>query len=83
MREVATFSVSRLSVWGQPSRSIGRRAPACEVVHDSDGGTQDASLRFASHLEDYGLIASFDSTGDAYDAAMEAFWAQNIRSARR
>jgi len=34
------------------------------------------SLRFANHLEDYGLVASFGSTGDAYDnAAMEAFWA--------
>lgn len=35
-----------------------------------------STLRFANHLEDYGLLASFGSTGDAYDnAAMEAFWA--------
>jgi transposase InsO family protein len=37
---------------------------------------QYTSLRFANHLEDLGLVASFGSTGDAYDnAAMEAFWA--------
>ena len=56
--------------------AIGRRQPDGEVVHHSDRGTQYTSLRFANHLEDYGLIASFGSTGDAYDnAAMEAFWA--------
>jgi hypothetical protein len=25
------------------------------------------SLRLANHLEDYGLVASFGSTGDSYD----------------
>lgn len=56
--------------------AIGRRRPDSEVVHHSDRGTQYTSLRFANHLEDHGLVASFGSTGDAYDnAAMEAFWA--------
>lgn len=56
--------------------AIGRRQPDREVVHHSDRGSVYTSLRFANHLEDYGLVASFGSTGDAYDnAAMEAFWA--------
>jgi transposase InsO family protein len=56
--------------------AIGRRHPNREVVHHSDRGSVYTSLRFANHLEDHGLVASFGSTGDAYDnAAMEAFWA--------
>jgi transposase InsO family protein len=56
--------------------AIGRRRPDREVVHHSDRGSVYTSLRFANHLEDFGLVASFGSTGDAYDnAAMEAFWA--------
>lgn len=56
--------------------AIGRRRPEADVVHHSDRGSVYTSLRFANHLEDYGLVASFGSTGDAYDnAAMEAFWA--------
>jgi transposase InsO family protein len=56
--------------------AIGRRAPHGEVVHHSDRGSVYTSLRFANHLEDHGLVASFGSTGDAYDnAAMESFWA--------
>jgi transposase InsO family protein len=56
--------------------ALGRRQPDGELVHHSDRGSVYTSLRFANHLEDYGLVASFGSTGDAYDnAAMEAFWA--------
>jgi len=45
-------------------------------VYHSDRGSVYTSLRFANHLEDLGLIASFGSVGDAYDnAAMESFWA--------
>ena len=56
--------------------AIGRRHPDGAVVHHSDRGSVYTSLRFSNHLEDYGLVASFGSTGDAYDnAAMEAFWA--------
>ena len=56
--------------------AIGRRRPEAEIVHHSDRGSVYTSLRFANHLEDYGVVASFGSTGDAYDnAAMEAFWA--------
>ncbi len=59
------------------SRSLhGRRRPAGEVVHYSDRGSVYTSLAFCNQLEDHGLLASFGSTGDAYDnAAMEAFWA--------
>ena len=56
--------------------AIGRRRPNGDVIHHTDRGTQYTSLRFANHLEDHGLVASFGSTGDAYDnAAMESFWA--------
>ncbi len=56
--------------------AIGRRQPDHDIVHHSDRGSVYTSLRCANHLEDYGLVASFGSTGDAYDnAAMEAFWA--------
>jgi hypothetical protein len=56
--------------------AIGRRQPDRDVVHHSDRGSVYTSLRFANHLEDCGLVASFGSTGDADDnAAMEAFWA--------
>jgi transposase InsO family protein len=52
--------------------AIGRRQPDHDVVHHSDRGSVYTSLRFANHLEDYGLVASFGSVGDAYDnAAME------------
>lgn len=55
--------------------AIGRRDPD-GVTHHSDHGSVYTSLRFANHLEDYGLIASFGSVGDCFDnAAMEAFWA--------
>jgi putative transposase len=56
--------------------AIERRQPDGPVIHHADRGSVYTSLRFANHLEDYGLLASFGSTGDAYDnAAMEAFWA--------
>ena len=56
--------------------AIGRRLPSSEVVHHSDRRSVYTSLRFANHLEDLGLVASFGSTGDAYvNAAMEALWA--------
>ena len=56
--------------------AIGRRQPDHDVVHHSDRGSVYTSLRFANHLEDYGLVASFGSVGDADDnAAMESFWA--------
>ena len=56
--------------------AITRRHPDGEIIHHSDRGSVYTSLRFANHLEDLGLVASFGSTGDAYDnAAMESFWA--------
>ena len=55
--------------------AISRRDPT-GVTHHSDHGSVYTSLRFANHLEDYGLVASFGSVGDAYhNAAMESFWA--------
>ena len=53
-----------------------RRRPDGELVHHSDKGPQYTSLELANRLSDWGLSASFGSTGDAYDnAAMESFWA--------
>ena len=56
--------------------ALARREPSGELVHHSDKGSQYTSLEFANRLKDWGLTASFGSTGDAYDnAAMESFWA--------
>jgi transposase InsO family protein len=56
--------------------ALSRRRPDGELVHHSDKGPQYTSLELANHLSDWGLSASFGSTGDAYDnAAMESFWA--------
>jgi transposase InsO family protein len=56
--------------------ALSRRRPDGELVHHSDKGPQYTSLDMATRLSDWGLSASFGSTGDAYDnAAMESFWA--------
>jgi transposase InsO family protein len=56
--------------------ALSRRRPDGELVHHSDKGPQYTSLELANRLSDWGLSASFGSTGDAYDnAAMESFWA--------
>jgi putative transposase len=56
--------------------ALSRRRPDGELVHHSDKGPQYTSLDMADRLSDWGLSASFGSTGDAYDnAAMESFWA--------
>lgn len=56
--------------------ALSRRRPDAELVHHSDKGPQYTSLDMANRLSDWGLSASFGSTGDAYDnAAMESFWA--------
>ena len=56
--------------------ALSRRRPEGELVHHSDKGPQYTSLELANRLSDWGLSASFGSTGDAYDnAAMESFWA--------
>jgi len=56
--------------------ALSRRRPDGELVHHSDKGPQYTSLDMANRLSDWGLSASFGSTGDAYDnAAMESFWA--------
>lgn len=56
--------------------ALSRRRPDADLVHHSDKGPQYTSLDMANRLSDWGLSASFGSTGDAYDnAAMESFWA--------
>lgn len=62
--------------------ALGRRHPD-ELVHHSDRGSQYTALEFTNRLADWGLVASYGSTGDAYDnAAMETFWATAKERAR-
>jgi transposase InsO family protein len=46
--------------------AMGRRRPEREVVHHSDRGSVYTSLRFANHLGDYRLVASFSSYIEAF-----------------
>jgi len=54
--------------------ALSRRSPNKELVHHSEPG-QYTSLEFANRLAGWNITASFGSTGDAYDCAMETFWA--------
>ena len=47
--------------------ALSRRRPDAELVHHSDKGPQYTSLELANRLSDWGLSASFGSTGDAYE----------------
>ncbi len=41
-----------------------------DLVHHSDAGSQDTSLRLAEHLDAAGIAASIGSVGDAYGNAL-------------
>lgn len=52
-----------------------RRRPDQRVIHHADRGAAYTSMAFGQQLERLGIVASFGSTGDAYDnAAVEATW---------
>lgn len=56
--------------------ALARRSPDGDLVHHADRGSQYTSLEFGNRLADWGVTASYGSTGDCYDnAAMESTWA--------
>ena len=55
--------------------AIAQRRPE-DVIHDSDQGSQYASLTFGKHCRDAGIALSMGSVGHCYDNAMaESFFA--------
>jgi len=64
-------------------RRMGDFDEHTEPVHHSDKGGQYVSLELTNRLADWGLVASYGSTGDCYDnAAMESTWAAIKREVR-
>ncbi|GAB3853014.1 hypothetical protein GCM10027610_082270 [Dactylosporangium cerinum] len=46
-----------------------------QLIHHSDRGSNQTSLRFAQRLADNGILPSMGTVGDSYDnALMENFW---------
>jgi putative transposase len=52
--------------------AVGRREPGAdlELIHHSDRGSQYISIDYTQALDDYGVLASVGSVGDAYDNAL-------------
>lgn len=50
--------------------ALTRQRPGGAQVHHPDKGPQYTSLELANRLSDWGLSASFASTGDAYDCEL-------------
>jgi putative transposase len=56
--------------------ALARRAPAGDLLHHADHGSQYTSLEFTNRLADWKINASYGSVGDCFDnAAMESTWA--------
>lgn len=63
--------------------ALARRDPSGELIHHADRGAQYTAVEFSNRLADWGLRASYSSTGDCYDnAAMESTWAALKRETR-
>jgi len=55
--------------------ALACRAPAEDLVHHSDRGSQYASESYQELLEQHGIVCSMSRAGDCYDnAVMESFW---------
>jgi putative transposase len=56
--------------------AIARRRPQAGLVHHSDQGSQDVSLRFGERCREIGIHRSMGSKGDCFDNAVaESFFA--------
>ncbi len=63
--------------------ALARRDPGSELIHHADQGPQYTAVEFTNRLTDWGLRASYSSTGDCFDnAAMESVWATLKREVR-
>jgi putative transposase len=58
----------RIALW-QRDRD-GRPAIPGDLIHHSDAGSQDTSIRLTEHLDLEGIKPSIGSVGDAYDNAL-------------
>ncbi|MEO0851890.1 MAG: IS3 family transposase [Cyanobacteria bacterium J06648_11] len=55
--------------------ALGKRAPAGDLLHHSDRGSQYASRAYRSRLEAHGIEVSMSRRGDCYDnAVVESFF---------
>jgi transposase InsO family protein len=55
--------------------ALATRAPASELVHHSDRGSQYASLSYRDLLDGHGIVCSMSRAGDCYDnAVIESFF---------
>lgn len=49
--------------------ALARRDPDSELIHHADRGAQYPAVEFSNRLADWGLRASYSSTGDCFDKA--------------
>lgn len=56
--------------------ALGRRAPAADLLHHSDRGSQYASKVYRKLLDDFGITCSMSRSGNCWDnAIVESFFA--------
>lgn len=56
--------------------AVQSRQPAAGLIHHSDRGSEYASTRYQTQLQQYDIRTSMSGKGDCYDNAMiESFWA--------
>ena len=62
--------------------ALGTRAPGADVelVHHSDAGSQYTSYAFTQELDDFGVLASIGSVGDAYDNALAESFVDSFKT---
>src|SRR6058998_1245000 len=62
--------------------ALGMRGPGADVelVHHSDRGSQYTSIDYTQTLDDYGVLASVGSDGDAYDNALAESFVDSFKT---
>jgi len=62
--------------------ALAQRAPGADVelVHHSDAGSQYTSNDYSQTLDEYGLLASIGSVGDAYDNALAESFVDSFKT---
>jgi putative transposase len=60
--------------------AVHLRAPAGELVHHTDRGSQYTSFRYTQRLADLGITASVGSRADAYDNAMAESFVSTLKT---
>jgi putative transposase len=62
--------------------AIGQRGPGADVelIHHSDRGSQYTSIDYTQTLDDYRVLASVGSVGDAYDNALAESFVDSFKT---